>query len=138
MRPAVVLALVGLSGVALADDYLWFERDWISDSGATFRENPDYERLPDNVREKFRAQFGKMRWRVSDGMLEVIPPDSPPFSRPYFIRPIDENSFELIMSDGEIETVRRIGDGFCLETELPVSADAHKPFVLECLAPHDV
>ena len=137
MRLTVVALLIGLSAKASADDYLWFERTWISDPAATFAANPEYRKLPDDLREKFRGLFGKMLWRVSDGIVEVVPPDGPSFSRPYFIRPIDENSFELTMSDGETEIVRRRGEGFCLETELLGAEGSPKPYVVECFGPHD-
>ena len=138
MRALALVLVIEFTSPALTHDYLWFERDWISDAAATFAANPALEKLTDNGRERFRALFGKMWWHVGGGMLESTSPDLPPYTNAYTIRAIDENSFELMVDNGMIVTVRRRGDGFCLVPDIAASGGVKpQPYVVECFAPLD-
>ena len=142
MKPTYLL--IGLvPSIAFADDYLWFELDWISDAATTVAANPKVEALDPDTRRKFESLFGLTRWHVSDGILTVIHPKTENISSPYFIRPIDSASFEAIIVIGEHEsnfTIRKTQQGFCATLHpswVPEYGTWTEPWVVECYVPDD-
>ena len=133
MRPIIVFLLLGVATGALARDYLWFERNWISDAETTIAARPEFRKAPSETQEKLRSLFGKLRWRVADGILTVEYPDGQRNSDPYFIRAIDEESFEMMSYGGDLMyTILRRSEGFCIEAE---GGETTEPLVVECFAP---
>ena len=137
--------LIGLvSSIALAEDYLWFEANWILDAATTVAANPKVEALDLDTRTKFESLFGITRWRVSDGILTVSHPKTENISSPYFLRPIDSDSFEVIIAVDEHEsifTIRKTERGFCAALHPSWVPEYHtwtKPWVVECYVPDDV
>jgi hypothetical protein len=117
---AVILAAI-IAGAAWADDFLWLEREWISDADATMAANPQLNKLDDSKRAKFKSIFGEMRWRFADGIFEINRPGAPePRSTPYFIRPIDEKRFEIVSELDDYQSafvIWRTDLGFCTRPE---------------------
>jgi hypothetical protein len=134
----LALLLLSLSSSVWADDYLWFERDWIVDVDATFTANPQMQNVNPETREKFNDRLREARWRISDGMLTSEHQGSR-LSEPYSIRTIDASRFELIVNengDDSIFAITKTSNGFCARLDLDrfEPPEGIKDFV-ECYVP---
>ena len=142
MKPTYLL--LGLvSSIALAEDYPWFEADWISDVATTVDANPKVKTLDPDTRKSFESLFGLTRWHVSNGVLTVSHPKSESLSNPYFLRPVDSKTFEAIIINDEFETiftVKKTEQGFCAELHPSWVPEYHTwtdPDFIECFVPDD-
>src|SRR5580765_8071148 len=98
---------------------LWLERKWISDVDLTVADNPGYERMNAERQKGFSSLFGKTRWRFHDGFFESKTAQGT-YSYPYFVRPIDAESFEILFSMDGAERMIEISkrpNGFCAKWE---------------------
>lgn len=77
--------------------------------------NPGYQLLDEDLRNRTKELYKHNEWIVSGGMLTVRS-DSGEDSLAYSLRPIDENSAELIFVNYANDlpmTIRRTEKGFC-------------------------
>ncbi len=111
-RFALVILLSGPPGT-FAQDFLWFESTWISDTEATVLANPVFETLDAEHRQKFRALFGKTVWKISGGVLTATLEGREPYSTTYSITPVDDDSFNVFLDDNSRFRIFRTTTGFC-------------------------
>lgn len=140
-----IFLLAIVAPLAWADDFLWLEREWISDADATMAANPQLNKLDDATYAKFKAIFGEMRWRFSDGMFEVTRRELvEPIFVPYSIKGRDSAKFEFASEvDGHrsVFSIQRTNTGFCanlIPDWIPDDLEAWKESVItECFKPYD-
>ena len=137
---SVTVAAGLLAASAIVWDFTWFEDEWVSDAVATEQANEAFQALEPQMRERLFDLFGKLRWNVADGLIEVIHPDGPRFDAVYFVRPgTREGEFELMIDQSHVllsYRVWRTPGGFCM---LPIheAGDWGEPFhITECFKPH--
>ena len=140
MKPLSTTLLLLLPQIGLGNDYLWFEDYWISDADATLEANPQVQQLEEEFRTKFRSLFGRTTWYVANGVLLSSHPQGWHYSAPYFLRPISEATFEVILDGAagtELFTIDRTEGGFCAKAHPSWNASeeawSQPPFV-ECFA----
>ena len=144
MPYVAILLLLIIAPATLADDFLWLEREWISDADATMVANPQLMKLSDSKRAEFKSIFGEMRWRFSDGVFEFVPPGTTePLSSPYSVKPVDDERFEIVTEldhHQNIFTIRRTDVGFCTRPEpdwIPDDLEAWtESVIVECFKPY--
>ena len=144
MRYVAITLLAIIAMVASADDFLWLEREWISDADATMVANPQIKNLDGSTLAEFKNIFGEMRWRFSDGILHfVLPGATEPLSNPYFVRSVDDERFEIVIEidhHQNVFAIWRSADGFCTRPEpdwIPDDLEAWaRSFIVECFKPY--
>lgn len=97
---AVTALLVPL--ILQAQDYSWFENEWVSDTEATIAINPEYRNGDEATLAALREIFGRIRWNIEDSVLTFIDPIVTPAissTNPFTIRPIDLTSFDIIIEE---------------------------------------
>jgi hypothetical protein len=135
---ATVLILSLASAHGAADEHLWLEGIWRSDADSTIEANPVVETFSTDVRRRFRSLFGKTAWNISGGILSASHDGVPAYSAPYFIRPANDEGFELVLDGKEhsdIFSIRRTEAGFCATLSpswVNESATWTKPAFVEC------
>ncbi len=144
LRVGLLFCLLVAFG-AYADDYLWFEQEWISDADATVAANQmSFDALSPQARERYKQLFGKMRWTISDGTLTSKLPDGEPVTATYAIRAIDTERFEMILRDTDsgvqsVEQIHRSKRGFCVTpfTQEQIDEFGNAPMMsIECFRPY--
>jgi hypothetical protein len=142
-RSLGIFVLLVAAPLTWADDFLWLEREWISDADATMAANPQLEKLDEATYAKLKSVFGEMRWQFSDGMFVVTRDGSTePSAVPYFIKPVD-SAFEIVYElDGHqsVFSIQRTAAGFCTRLVpdwIPDDLEAWKESVItECFKPY--
>lgn len=144
MKAFSLILLVAMPG-AFADDYLWLEREWISDADASMAANPEMvSALKPDVLSRYKSLFGKMRWRIADGVFTTQLPEGTQTSVTYAIRPVSADRFEIVLyGEGEGENlfvIHRTQTGFCAQPGSQQFIDNMKsenaPGVVECFKPY--
>ena len=131
---AVLLFLTSCSpGV---DPYPWFQGQWISDSGVTMANNPQYDRLEPEDYARVRAGYGKVRWTISGNTLLFYNPVTQFDNETEFsVEMIDEDTFNLRDNWGGHLRLWKSRTGFCMQTvilaELQDITECFRPFVSE-------
>lgn len=138
MSYAAILLVLLLAPTASADDFLWLEREWISDADAMMTANPELSKGNDETRSKCNGVYGEMRWEFSGGFLELKRPGGATYSVPYSIHQLDAEPFEILLDAKEVQdafvisrTERRFFEGHQLEYKAP----RELPYA-ECFAPY--
>jgi hypothetical protein len=137
MPYVAILLLTLITTAASAHDFLWLEREWISDAEATMAANPQLAKSDDATQGKWKSIYGQMRWTFRDGILETIQTDGVPYSVPYFVRQLDGDRFEILLNDTEAHTtfeISRSKRGFCADLQLEQKAPGF-PYI-ECFSPY--
>ena len=121
MQNLILIACFLIGTNSSADNYDWFEIDWISDREATGLANPVYNEFAEEDREKFLSIFGYMRWNIKDGFItSILNENAEAHSVAYSIMPsaTDENHFEIILIEksGTRFYIWRTLTGFCMQT----------------------
>lgn len=140
MRTIFLFLALALSQVAIADDLLWLEREWVSDADASMAANADaLKGVPAEAKTKFKSLYGKIRWRFQDGNFYVYSHGVEIDSSPYSLRPIDDDRFEIAVADGTTFDVTRTSRGFCVRFP-PIWVSEAKswtePSLIDCFAPY--
>jgi hypothetical protein len=140
MRTICLFLALALPCAAIADDLLWLEREWVSDADASMAANAvALERVPAETKSRFKSLYGKIRWRFQDGNFYFKSADGESSPSPYSLRPIDDERFEIIVTDGMTIEVTKTSRGFCVQFP-PAWVSEFKswtePSLIECFAPY--
>ena len=101
-----------------AQDYAWFEGNWVSDAEATIAINPEYRNSNEESLAALRSILGNIRWVIERNILTFIDPLVTPMATsitPFSIISIDTLSFDIVF-----------------EGSLP-KANSNKPFDYESI-----
>ena len=137
-----LIIVAALPGITFADDYVWFEADWISNAATTVDANPEVRKLDPEARKGFESLFGLTRWHVANGILTISHPGTEDQSSPYSVKPIDPDQFEILIGNDDFETtftITKTEEGFCTTphpTWVPEYRTWTKPWV-ECFVNND-
>jgi hypothetical protein len=116
MRALCLLLVLELPCAAIADDLLWLEREWVSDADASMSANSvALQRMPAQTKNKFKSLYGKIRWRFQDGNFYFKSEGAESGPSPYSLRPIDDERFEIIVTDVMTIEVTKTLRGFCVQ-----------------------
>ncbi len=83
-----------------AQEYSWFEDEWVSDTEATIAINPEYRDGDEATLVALREIYGRIRWNIEGNELTFIDPTTTPAissTNPFTIHPIDSTSFDIVI-----------------------------------------
>ncbi len=139
-RTICLFLALALPCAATADDLLWLEREWVSDADASMAANAvALERVPAETKSRFKSLYGKIRWRFQDGNFYFYREGVESGPSPYSLRPIDDERFEITITDEMTVEVTRTTAGFCMQPVplwVPEFKSWTEPSLIECFAPY--